>query len=379
LAYPVGADERGGFLPDSHPVFLPLGHTLMTHKQQSTLTSRYGFTLVEILVVIAIIAILAGILLSALGGVQESAKKTKTESLMQSFARACDMFALDHGRYPGLLPESAIDGVIITSMQNALLELMGGGRVQNENSPNAVTNEFSSFESSTSVLFEGINDDATDLDWDIVFDQSRFGEGPWIAGRKYEPYFSPKASDLLYQAYDPSSPDPDTFVFPTLKDAWDTPILCFRSTRPSGPIIAIATSGINSLLPQFEIQDGVQFYDSTNQPLNNNLSLLSTTVDDENKLAYLTLLLAHPSFWDITEENADEDFVGGVAWGTTRGRYMLLSAGADTIYMDAAHDELHNVLQADGEPLTGLIDPTSGKVTPAMMEVIDDIVIYGGG
>ena len=173
----------------------------------------------------AIIAILAGILLSALGGVQESAKKTKTESLMQSFARACDMFALDHGRYPGLLPESAIDGVIITSMQNALLELMGGGRVQNENSPNAVTNEFSSFESSTSALkFEGINDDATDLDWDIVFDQSRFGEGPWIAGRKYEPYFSPKASDLLYQAYNPSSPDPNTFDFPTLKDAWDTPI-----------------------------------------------------------------------------------------------------------------------------------------------------------
>ena len=353
----------------------------MTHKQQSTLTPRYGFTLVEILVVIAIIAILAGILLSALGGVQESAKKTKTESLMQSFARACDMFALDHGRYPGLLPESAIDGVIITSMQNALLELMGGGRVQNENSPNAVTNEFSSFESSTSAIkFEGINDDATDLDWDIVFDQSRFGEGPWIAGRKYEPYFSPKASDLLYQAYDPSGLDSiTTFVFPTLKDAWDTPILCFRSTRTSGPIISIADDDFVTPMPQFEIQEGVQFYDSTNQPLNNNLSLLSTTVDDEDKLAYLTLLLAHPSFWDITEGNAPTEFTGGVAWGTTRGRYMLLSAGSDTIYLDAAHDELHTDVQVDGNPLNGLIDPTSGEVTPAMMEVIDDIVIYGGG
>jgi hypothetical protein len=58
---------------------------------------------------------------------------------------------------------------------------------------------------------------------------------------------------------------------------------------------------------------------------------------------------------------------------------MLLSAGSDTIYMDAAHDELHDDIQADGNPLTGLIDPTSGEVTPAMMEVIDDIVIYGGG
>ena len=160
----------------------------------------------------------------------------------------------------------------------------------------------------------------------------------------------------------------------------DTPILCFRSTRTSGPIISLAD---DDFLSQFEIQDGVQFYDSTNQPLNNNLSLLSPEIlggpADEHKLAYLTLLLAHPSFWDITTGNAPTEFTGGVAWGTTRGRYMLLSAGSDTIYMDAAHDELHDDIQADGNPLTGLIDPTSGEVTPAMMEVIDDIVIYGGG
>jgi len=332
---------------------------------------------VEILVVIAIIAILAGILLSALGGVQESAKKTKTESLMQSFARACDMFALEHGRYPGLLPESAINGDEITSMQNALLELMGGGRVKNENSPNAVVNEFDSFANSdTAFVLQGINDDATGLDWDIVFDQPRFGEGPWIAGRKYEPYFSPKASDLLYQAYGTPT---DFSSFPTLIDAWETPILCFRSTRSSGPIISIADNDFTTAMPQFEIQEGIEFYDTTNPSLNNNLSLLSGDVDIENKLAYLTLLLAHPSFWDITTINAGTEFAGGVAWGTTRGRYMLLSAGADTVYLDAAHDELHTNVQVDGEPLNGLIDPMSGEVTPVMMEVIDDIVIYGGG
>ena len=80
------------------------------HTRNSITTPAKGFTLIEILVVIAIIAVLAGILLAALSGVQKAAQKTQTESLMQSFARACDSFALDHGRYPGLLPESAIDG-----------------------------------------------------------------------------------------------------------------------------------------------------------------------------------------------------------------------------------------------------------------------------
>ena len=128
-----------------------------------------------------------------------------------------------------------------------------------------------------------------------------------------------------------------------------------------------------------KVNEDIEFYDAADQPLNNNLSLLSSSVSAENKLAYLTLLLAHPSFWDITTDNAGSEFSGGIAWGTTRGRYMLISASADTIYLDAAHDELHTSPQNSGTPLNGLIDPTSGEVTPKMMDVINDIVVYGGG
>ncbi len=353
----------------------------MIQTHHSTQKSRYGFTLVEILVVIAIIAILAGILLSALGSVQESAKKTKAESLMQAFARACDIFALDHGRYPGILPESAVNGVHITSMQNALLELMGGARVKNINSPNSVINEFDNFSSGPAVIIENstfFEDQATtsSIRWDLAFDQNRFGEGPFIGGRQYEPYFSPKSADLLYSAYNNSSVPNisdlgNSFFFPTLIDPWDTPIMFFRSSRTSGPIIAAADADANTPMPQFEIQSDLQFFDPTDQIININGSLFGTGSSIEDRLAWLTLLLAHPSFWDIDNTNADPYFQNGVAWGTARGKYMLLSAGQDTIFLEKTNQPVDDT----GAPIS---NPYGGEINPSMMNDFDDVIVHGG-
>ena len=66
---------------------------------------RRGFTMTELIVVIGVIAVLASILLAAMGGVRKRALATTTQSTMSEFSKACDAFQLEHGRYPGAIPD----------------------------------------------------------------------------------------------------------------------------------------------------------------------------------------------------------------------------------------------------------------------------------
>ncbi len=69
---------------------------------------RRAFTLVELLVVIALIGVLAALLLSALSSAQQRARATQTTSTMEAFAAACETFFQDHGQYPGVVPEALL-------------------------------------------------------------------------------------------------------------------------------------------------------------------------------------------------------------------------------------------------------------------------------
>ena len=96
--------------------------------------NRNGFSMAELLVVIGIIAVLAGILLVAMKGVRARALATQTESTMQSLMAACDTFHTETGRYPGVIPEEALaqaganNPAPLSSTENALLDLAGGFR-----------------------------------------------------------------------------------------------------------------------------------------------------------------------------------------------------------------------------------------------------------
>ena len=70
-----------------------------------------GFTLVEILTVVAIIALLIAILVPAVGGVQRSAVKSRTRSQFSQYILAYEAFRADAGYYPTMNAGSAEFGL----------------------------------------------------------------------------------------------------------------------------------------------------------------------------------------------------------------------------------------------------------------------------
>ncbi len=68
--------------------------------QKSTRNTRFGFTLVELLIVIAIIGVLTGISVFALVGTRESARDTKRKTDLEGIKSALEIYKADCNRYP---------------------------------------------------------------------------------------------------------------------------------------------------------------------------------------------------------------------------------------------------------------------------------------
>ena len=75
-------------------------HFNQTIKQSNNQTIRQGFSLVELLVVVAIIAILAGVLMASFGGGTASARSARCLSNMKNLASAAQTYAMATHYYP---------------------------------------------------------------------------------------------------------------------------------------------------------------------------------------------------------------------------------------------------------------------------------------
>lgn len=82
-----------------------------------------GFTLVELLTVIAIIAILMGILFPTIGSAIESAKKAQAKNDTIQIVTAIKGYYTEYGRYP-LLPAVLTDGKYTANNQDQLFNVL---------------------------------------------------------------------------------------------------------------------------------------------------------------------------------------------------------------------------------------------------------------
>jgi len=68
--------------------------------KKQAISQRYGFTIVELLIVIVVIGILAAITIVSFNGVTARAENMKTISGATAYAKAFSMYAIDNGSYP---------------------------------------------------------------------------------------------------------------------------------------------------------------------------------------------------------------------------------------------------------------------------------------
>lgn len=79
-------------------------------------TNQKGFTIVELLIVIVVIAILAAISIVAYTGIQNRARTSTAQTIAKEFANKAEIYAADHdGRYPTLDELTAATGTAALS------------------------------------------------------------------------------------------------------------------------------------------------------------------------------------------------------------------------------------------------------------------------
>ena len=77
----------------------------MRKKRTCTGKRRAGFTIVETIVVVVIIAVLASMILPRLFGRVGTAKQGVAKTKLAEIEKAIEIFSIDYGRYPEMLDE----------------------------------------------------------------------------------------------------------------------------------------------------------------------------------------------------------------------------------------------------------------------------------
>jgi prepilin-type N-terminal cleavage/methylation domain-containing protein len=341
---------------------------IATHKIRDARTrcgpsapvSRGGFTLTELLVVIALIVLLVSLLLAALSQVKTQASKTRSLATMQAFRNACDAFQQEHGFYPGVVPEDILaNDPQISGTENAILHLMGGYVRRADFAPGQAGNdEFNSYSTADGWVLLSFAMPNNGGDYLVKVNTRLYGEGPTINGKPYSAYYTPGRKELGIAPGQESASGIGGLELPDLLDAWGQPIIYLRRQRTIGPI----TSNLQNASPQFTPVSMSPYTSSTalgrlgeDQMMN---SILNVAPDPINTLGKI---LGHAA---LSQYNGNT----GEYTGQARGAYMLLSAGPDGVYFS----------QTDGPGNQSEPQPDILNMPSSVLEEYDDVLLFGG-
>ena len=149
-----------------------------------------GFSLVELLVVVGIIALLVGILVPTVANVRVAGQRAATQAAVANLANAVRAYQLDFGAYPGPLPDRALGIGQVTTDDIAEFNVPGGGTASLSGNQ-GVTGAENLYLGLSGGLFYDPDDEQVEYDFELA------GLGPRNLNPRKPDVFEPLADDAV--------------------------------------------------------------------------------------------------------------------------------------------------------------------------------------
>lgn len=327
-----------------------------------------GFSLIELLVVMFIIALVVAITVPALGFARTLAKKTTTQTFMTGMSQACTVFQNDNRRVPGYFSPREMGSMEniagtgtggFTAMDNVLLDLSGG--VVNATGPGT-------------VLVGPTNTGKVNVDPDRV----------GVATGSGKIYWTPDAKYYETQTANGKFGDPLNLRLKSVIDAFGQPLMFWANDDASiAPLtganpnsFAFDSAGNNNSTPaRFYWASNSAYLSASNLGKRGRdqttLSILGSAFTGGSKPAFMSAYLGNPS----AVANPSDPQASWVP-GAGRGKFLIQSAGADAVFL-AETDSGYK--KNGGATMKFANNFTAGSTKPSdIASDFDDLLVSGG-